>query len=346
MLYLDSEGLSIEMVKTLQARQVDEAAVTHVVTSLVQTSLQGTDSHGINLFPHYCRAVDAGRINARPNFQLSQSAPGSAVLDADHGFGHHAGSVAMEYAVQFARQNGIAAIGVKNSTHFGAAAYFGLHAAAQDCLGFAFTNADALVKAYGGQAPFFGTNPICFCAPLLDEPPFCLDMATSLVSWNKILNYRNQDEPIPEHWAYDANGQPTTDPQVARSLSPIGDYKGYGLGMMVDILCALLEDGPISKDILPMYDAPIEARRQIGHFFMALDISQFTDVRRFKTRLQDMVQCLRQMPVADGFQQVLAAGDPEKNSVPHRLKTGIPIDETRFAEYLDVSPDFEKVVLT
>ncbi len=162
----DAGKLAALMAAELAKRHIDPESNQHVVASLVQTSLRGVDSHGINLFPHYCRAAEAGRINSRPHISISRTGPSTAVMDADH---------------------------VRNSTHFGAAAYFGLIAAERDCLGFAFTNADALVKAFGAKEAFFGTNPICFTAPLQNESPFCLDMATSLVSWNKINNYRREN---------------------------------------------------------------------------------------------------------------------------------------------------------
>ena len=174
---------------------------------------------------------------------------GTALLDADHALGHHAGAVAMDQAIEFAKRSGIGAVAVKNSTHFGAAAYIGLRAPAHDCLGFASTNADALVKAHGAREAFFGTNPVCFTAPLEREEPFCLDMATSLVSWNKVVNRRRENSPIPASWAFDASGTPVTDPNRAVTLNPAGEYKGYGLGMMVDILCGILSGGPVGREI-------------------------------------------------------------------------------------------------
>lgn len=324
----------------LAKRNVAPEAIRHVVASLLQTSLRGVDSHGINLFPHYCRAVTAQRINPRPRITISRSGPSCAVIDADHAFGHHAGAAAMEEAIALARQVGIGAVSVKNSTHFGAAAYFGLMAAEADCLGFAFTNADALVKAFGAKEAFFGTNPICFTAPLKNEGPYCLDMATSLVSWNRINNYRRENLDIPSHWAFDGEGQSVTDPAAARSLNPAGEYKGFGLGMMVEILCAILSSSPVGKDIAPMYSLPLDSsKRYISHFFMALDISRFIDPDVFKSRLQDVVDRLRSLPSAGAT--VMAAGDPEKINLLQRTSDGIPIDGAKYGEFLALNPEFE-----
>lgn len=313
----------------------------HVVASLIQASLRGVDSHGINLFPHYCRELEAGRINKKPCFQIQQTAVSTVVMDADHAFGYHAGAVAMDKAVESAKKTGVAAVSVKNSSHFGSAAYFGLRAAEKDCLGFVFTNADALVKAHGSREAFWGTNPICFTAPMAGEPPFCLDMSTSAVSWNKIQNFRQNGLLIPAGWAFDENGNNVTDPNRARMLNPIGEYKGFGLAAMVDILCALLADGPLSKDILPMYTLPLSSKRCISHFFMAMDISKFIDPDKFKQRLREMAQRIRTLTPLDPASEVKVAGDPEKRTCGVRRTKGIPLNEVQLNEFLSLSPRFK-----
>lgn len=345
MILLESVPVKEVMRATLHDLGVVPEAARHVAESLVTTSLRGVDSHGINLFPHYLRAIRSARIKAAPEMKLTRTGPSALLLDADHAFGHHAGSVAMEHAVAAALETGMAAVSVRHSSHFGAAAYFALQAARRDCIGLAFTNADALVKAHGAREPFFGTNPICFAAPLQSEEPFCLDMATSLVSWNKVLNCRRRGEPLPEGWAFDAAGLPVTDAQVAASLNPAGSYKGFGLGMMVDVLCALLAAAPISRDLLPMYSSPIEARRDISHFFLALHIGHFSDPALFRASLQSMADRVRALTPLDPAQPVLVPGDPEKSSFKLRSRSGIPVEPDKFAELLAANAAFADTVL-
>lgn len=340
----DSKILASLMTSILKEKDVDQESTHHVVASLIQTSLRGVDSHGTNLFPHYCRELDAGRINKHPQFKIKQSAPSTAVMDADHGFGYHAGAVAMDKAVEFAKNTGVGAISVKNSSHFGAAAYFGLRAAEKDCLGLAFTNADALVKAYGSKESFFGTNPICFTAPMAGEEPFCLDMSTSVVSWNKVQNFRRDNQSMPLGWAFDESGGSTTDPKKAKTLNPVGEYKGFGLGAMIDILCALLAEGPFSKDILPMYAEPLSTKRRINHFLMAIDISKFTEIRHFKQRLKEMARRIRSLAPLDPNSQVKMAGDPEKEIYKIRLAQGIPLSEAKLKEFLSLSSRFKEAI--
>jgi ureidoglycolate dehydrogenase (NAD+) len=333
------------MQKTLEQRMVNPDSIDHVVSSLIQTSLRGVDSHGINLFPHYCRAVDAKRINRTPSIIISQTGTSTAIVDADNAFGHHAGAVAMDKAVEMAKKTGVGTASVKNSTHFAAAAYFGFRAADRDCLGFAFTNANALVKTFGAKEAFFGTNPICFTAPLEREGPFCLDMATAVVSWNKINNYRRENRDIPMHWASDSKGNPVTDPGQVQTINPVGDYKGYGLGMMIDILCGVLAGGPASKDILPMYPPKLDStKRRLSHFFMAIDIDKFLGVAQFKKNLQRIVDEIRVVEPAVAGQKVMVAGDPEKKNYSIRVIEGIPVDDAIFEEFLAISSEFSRTV--
>jgi LDH2 family malate/lactate/ureidoglycolate dehydrogenase len=311
----------------------------HAVRSMIETSLRGIDSDGVNLFPHYVRAVRSGRVNTKPAIAIVSRAPGVALVEADHAFGHHSGSVAIEEARRMADTTGIAAVAVKDSTHLGALAYFGLQVARRGYSGLAFTSGDALVKLFGGRAPYFGTNPLCFTAPLANEEPFCLDMATSQVSWNKIKNHP-RDVPLQPGWACDENGEPTRDASAARMLEAIGGYKGYDLGMVIDILCGVLAGGPVGREILAMYKAPIEARRYISHFFMVIDPERFIGRDALARRLQSIVDDIRAQPGT-----VMVAGDPEKRALAERSRTGIPLDDAKFDEFLEITPAVKETVI-
>ena len=342
---LNHELLSREMQEVFKRKNVCTDAINHVTSSMVQTSLRGVDSHGIHLFPHYCRAIDGGRVSKDPSYSFTKSAASAGFIDASDGFGHHIGSVAIEKACEMAGETGIAAVSVRNSSHFGAAAYFALQAAEKGMMGMAFTNADALVKAKGSTQAFFGTNPICLTTPLQNEEPFCLDMATSMVSWNKIKNYRREGSEIPDSWAYNGNGESVTNPNEARSLEPAGDYKGFGLGMMVDIFCGILANGFISKDLMAMYDTPIDTPRKVSHFFMVIDPSKFLGSEQFAANMQSMVDRIRKMPTQEGVDEVMVPGDPEKKIKVVRLLEGIPILKEIFDDFLAISPEFQKAVV-
>jgi LDH2 family malate/lactate/ureidoglycolate dehydrogenase len=317
----------------LRSRRVRDDVAGPVVTSLVETSLRGVDSHGIELLPHYVRALDAGRINPDPHYRFERTAAATSRLDADHTFGHAAGAEAMRQAMTMAREAGSGAVAVANSTHFGAAAFFALLAAREGFLALSFTHADSLTLTHGGTRPFFGTNPVCFAAPCRDEEPFCLDMATSQVSWNKILRHRQSGEPLGDDWAFDAEARPARDAEAARMLAPIGAYKGYGLAMMVEILCGVLTGMPFGRDIVRMYADPIETKRRLGHFFMAIDPGRFLDPALFRVRLQELIDRVRAEPAADPAQPVMVPGDPEKKTFAVRTAEGVPLSPRAAEEF-------------
>lgn len=345
MILLESSILKGLMSETLREQGACEDACYHMPESLVQTSLRGVDSHGINLFPHYMRALKSGRINRQPDIKIIKEAESTAQLDADSAYGHHAGSVAVKIALEKALRTGIGAVNVKNSSHFGAAAYFALQASEKDFIGLSFTNADSLVKAFGSTEKFFGTNPICFSAPMQDESPFCLDMATSLVAWNKIENHKRLNKPLPLGWGFDEKGETVENPHLAKSLSPIGLYKGYGLAMVVEIICAILAEGPVAKELKTMYWHPIEERRYLSHFFCVIDINKFLPVEAFKKRLQSMADEIRALPADKHSEKVMIPGDPEKEKFKERILSGIPVDEIKFEEFIQISENFKKVVI-
>jgi len=341
---LDGQILAGLCIDQLQARGVNPTSARHVAESLIETSLRGVDSHGINLYPYYVSAVEGGRINRNPDIRIVGKRPATATLDGDYGFGHHTGSEAVTLAVELAASSGVGAVGVRNSTHFGAAAYFAQQASRRGYAAFAFTNADALVKAFGATQPFFGTNPVCFSVPVAGEEPFCLDMATSRVSWNKVVTRRRSQEPLQPGWACDEHGHPTVDPDAARMLEPAGEYKGYGLGMMVEILCAMFMSGPLGKDILPMYDSALSERRSISHFFVVLRIEDFTDLGAFGERMASLARRVRSLPTNNAG-GVMIPGDPEKHAFARRSVSGIPVDSTTYDEFLAVSPDFARALI-
>lgn len=336
----DAQRFSEVASRVFHSTGADQNSVSHVVNASVETSLRGIDSHGINLLPHYLRAVKGGRVNPRPQLAVVKKARSSLVLDADHAFGHFASAHAVELGIQLASETGMAAVGVRNSTHFGAAAYGPLRAARAGYVGFGFTNADALVRAFGATRAALGTNPLCMTAPMEAEDPFCLDMATSTITWNKVLRHRAEGTPLNAGWAADESGRGVTDPNQAKMLEPLGGYKGFGLGMMVEILCGLLMGGPAAGELLPMFSAPIEARRRLSHFFMVLDVNAFSDLQTFKTRLSALARELRALGP-----ESMIPGDPEKRAFFKRSKEGIPVTEEKFSEFFAMSGDFAAAVL-
>lgn len=312
----------------------------YVTDGLVQTSLRGVDSHGIRLLPHYLNSVKAGRINPNPKYSFHRSSSSTGLLDADHTFGHAAGMEATIKAVELANEAGSGHVAIYNSSHFGAAAYYTLEIAKHDMVGLSFTHADSLMRSHAGKRAFLGTNPISFSAPCDGEEPFCLDMATTVTNFNKIKMLRLDKKMSPQGVGADVDGVETNDPDKISMLLPIGGYKGFGLSLMVEILCSLLSGMPYGRDISSMFEAPLHQKRYLGHFVMAIRIDCFQDLASFKKRLSSLMKELRNDPAEDENTHIQVPGDPEKREAAERIKSGIPLSSLEFEDFKKLSSEY------
>lgn len=326
--------------KILLKVQVRDDVAEYVTEGLVQTSLRGVDSHGIRLLEHYIKALRGGRINPNPQYRFKKTSPSTGLLDADHTFGHAAGMKAVEYAIGLAKKAGSGHIAVYNSTHFGAAAYYSLEIARHNMIGMVFTNTDALLKTYAGKRAFLGNNPISFAAPCADEEPFCLDMATSVVTFNKIRQWREDGVRAPLGVGANLKGIETTDPTEITMLLPIGGYKGYGLSLVVEILCSLLTGMPYGPHIPRMFEAPLGQKRFLGHFISAIRIGCFCDEDIFKNKLSVLMKEIRNEPPLNKEIPVQVAGDPEKKIAGNRKLKGIPLNQKEYNSLKNFSDEY------
>ncbi len=308
-----------------------------VSLGLCETSLRGVDSHGISLFPHYVRAMKAGRINSNPDYKFEATSVSTGRLNADHTFGHAVGIVAMNKAIEIAKETGISAVGVYNSSHFGAAACYGLLAPKQNMIGICSTHADSLMLTPNSTESILGTNPLCFTAPIEGEEPFCLDMATTIITWNKVKIYRGRKEDLPDCYGADSNGELTKNPFDMSSLLPMADYKGFGLAMMIDILCGLLTGMPVGDEISSMYKSPLGQHRKLGQFYIAINIEKFEKIDVFKKRLKKLVERVRKANPKNKNSKVMVPGDPEKKERLIREKEGIPIEDHTMKDLESIS---------
>ena len=340
-MYIPAEKLQV-FIKTILLKAGVRKDVAHYVTEgLIQTSLRGVDSHGIRLLPHYLKALKGRSINPNPNYVFRRTSPSSGTFDADHTFGHAAGMEAAKKAIELAKEAGTGHVAIYNSTHFGAAAYYALEIAKHDMIGMSFTNTDALIKTYNGKRPFFGNNPICMAVPCKGEEPFCLDMATSTMTFNKVRQYEQEGKILPEGIGFNKDGQETTNPKEVTMLSPIGGYKGYGLSMAVEILCSLLTGMPYGRNIPKMFESPLNQKRFLGHFVMAIRIDCFQNVDLFKERFSQMIREVRNEPCVESSILVQVPGDPEKINYERRKKEGISIEVQDYEVLQAVSKEYE-----
>jgi len=248
------------------------------------------------------------------------------MVNGDDGLGHPAVWDAMNMAIELARETGVGFVGVSNSSHCGALSYYGCQAVDAGMIGIAFTQTDPAVVAYGGRKPFCGTNPLCFAVPSRSGAPIILDMATSTVAGGHIFKARAENKPIPPTWGLDADGNPTTDPHKAIYFTPAGGAKGYGLGVIVDVLTGILCGGTYGPHVVPMY-SQFETKRKLCHLAGAIDYRRFAGAETFLDQVTRMVEEIHQVPPAEGFDRVLAPGEPEYLKQLERTRNGIPLEE-------------------
>jgi L-2-hydroxycarboxylate dehydrogenase (NAD+) len=312
-----------EILLALELREADAAVVADV---LVTANLRGVDTHGAALVVRYASHIQSGRCKPKPDIRILSHSPSTALLTGDHGLGFLAAHRAMEIAIEKARTTGVGTVVVRDAHHIGMVAYYPMMALAHDMIGFAVTNCGRSVRPALGSVPRLGTNPIAFAAPAGRARPFGLDMATSVVASEKLALAAARGLTLPIGWAATVDGTPIVSAPGERndswSLLPLGGslqqgaHKGYGLGMMVDILAGVLSGGGYGA-IMPFGDNMT--------FVMALDIAAFRPVAEFKTMMDELIATLHATPVEPGADRVLVAGDPEADTHEKRVRQGIPL---------------------
>jgi LDH2 family malate/lactate/ureidoglycolate dehydrogenase len=308
----------------LAASSVPPAPATLVAESLVASNLRGVDSHGIQLLIWYTEQIRNGNIDLHARGHVASENGACMIYDGDNGIGQVVSDAGCDHAIRLASGSGIGFVTVRNSTHFGACAWWAQRIAAAGFIGVVMCNASPLVAPWQGRERMFGTNPICMAVPAPNT--FLLDMATTTVALNRIYKaLLSGDKSIPEGWAMDADGKPTTDPQTAADglPMPLGGYKGYGLAVMVEILCAVLSGGAMLTEVggIHMLGKPMRA----NHLFVAIDVARFMPLDEFTARMRWLRETLTNSQPASGFAEVMIAGDPEWRTEQARLRDGIPV---------------------
>jgi LDH2 family malate/lactate/ureidoglycolate dehydrogenase len=305
---------------------------------LVIADLRGVESHGVARLPGFLRRLGDGLIDPHAQLTVDRETPSTLALCANNGLGLIVAGEAMERCIAKAETTGICVTTVRQSNHFGIAGTWAAMAAERGMGGMAMTNASRLVVPTFAKGPMLGTNPLAFAVPTGSGRPLVLDMSTSTVAWGKIEIARRAGLPIPEGWAFDIDGRPTTVAADVKGLAPLGGtrvssgHKGYGLSVMVDVLCGPLSGNAWSFDIAPSFSTGMSPG--IGHFFMAWRIDAFRDVDEFTAGVDAMLDALRSAAVGEGqpSDRVLVPGDPEAEAEEENRRLGIPIRDEVVAE--------------
>jgi (2R)-3-sulfolactate dehydrogenase (NADP+) len=240
---------------------------------LVAAEEQGLPTHGMSRVPFYCGMLRNGRADGSAEPRLATERAGVCLIDNRDGLPYVSAQWAIDEAVQRARRNGIAFAGITNSAHVGVLGIHLLPVAEARLVGFAFTNSPAAIPAWGGRKPLFGTNPVAAAFPRREGEPIVIDLALTTVVRGRIMMAMRKGERIPDGWALDRHGKPTTDPEEAvnhGSLFPIGGAKGAMLALMFELICASLTGSAIGPEADSFF-AEKGNRPRIGQAFIAID---------------------------------------------------------------------------
>jgi len=298
-----------------------------VADNLVCANLRGNDTHGVFRAPTYLARVRAGLAAANPEIKVRKTAFAAAQVDGGNGMGAVVGTRAMQEAIGIAEQSGTALVSVKNSSHYGMAAFYVLQALERDMIAMAFTNSSPAFPPWGGRRPFFGTSPLAVAVPSGDASPFVLDMAMSVLARGNVYIAAQSGTQIPAGLALDSEGRPTTDPSAlidGGTMLPFGGVKGAALSMLMDIFGGVLSGaefgGRVGNPHMD-FDRPQNVRHPVLRFRPDL----FMPMSEFRHRMDELVARVKEQPLADGFDEILIPGERESRSARHRELAGIPL---------------------
>ena len=319
-----AEDLISWAARLLEAAGIRAPKARLIADGLVAANLRGVDSHGVQLLPIYVDQIERGDMDPDADGHVVSESGGCLVYDGENGIGQHVAGVCCGHAVRLAKAHGISMVVARESNHFGAAAYWAQQISQAGAVGIVMCNASPLVAPWQSKQPRLGTNPICMSVP----GPWLLDMATTTVAMNRIFKAsENGDATIPAGWATDRDGVPTTSTAAAVKgmPMPLGGYKGTGLAMLVEILCGVLSGGAMGTEIggIRIHGKSVRASQT----FLAVDIERFMPVAQFTRRVEQLVNTVKSAEPAEGYDEVMVAGDPEWRTESDRRRQGIPLGD-------------------
>jgi LDH2 family malate/lactate/ureidoglycolate dehydrogenase len=311
--------------RVLERLDVPPEAARDVSGCLIKADLRGVDSHGLVRLPVYTRRLQARVVKARPAIRLLSTGTASALVDGDNGLGPVVGARAMKAALELAGDHGTGFVGVKNSNHFGPAAYYVEQAVSRGCIGLAISNAPPNMAPFGGKYRLLGTNPVAIGIPAGEEDPLIFDASTSVVARGKIIMAAHNKTPVPEGWAIDPEGYPTTDAEraLAGAMLPFGGPKGSALSFIIDILCGVLTGAAFAEHLNTLEN--LDAVQNVGHVLAAARTDLFLPAEQFRTRMDAILRTLKASPPAPGNDRVLVPGEIELGHESLNRVHGVPL---------------------
>ena len=306
---------------------------------LVWANLRGVDSHGVLRIPWYLENLETGIMNPRPNVRVIKETPATIMIDGDRALGPVVTTMAMRRVIAKAGDVGIGWGLIRETTHQGAMGYYALMAAKEGMAGLASVCSPPNMAPYGARAAGVHNSPIAISVPGRRRSPLILDMATSVVAGGKRDVAIDKGIPIPLGWALDKDGIPTTDPKLADILLPAGGPKGSGLALMFECLSSLMVGNPLLE---PVLTGKREHMRGVQNSFIAaIDIGTFTDAEDYRENVDRLIEAEKNLPRAEGVDEIFVPGEPEDRMYQDRVKNGIPLPEGTVRNLRAVAERFE-----
>ena len=309
----------------LAAVGVPDADARLVADSLVTADLWGHQSHGVLRLSWYVNRIRAGVMRAVTTPETLSDTGTLVAVDGHDGIGQVLAAHAAREATGRARDHGVGVVAVRNSNHFGTAAYFTRMAAREGCVAILTTNASPAMAPWGGRARTVGTNPWSIAAPAGEHGVMVMDIANTAVARGKVYRARQRAETIPAGWAIDADGAPTTDPAAAITgvILPMAGHKGYAISLMLDVLSGVLTGSAFGAAVAGPYQ--VGRRSGCGHLFVALDVAAFGDPDGFARRMEQLVDEVKSVPLAQGYDEVFYPGELEDRAAREHLEAGLSL---------------------
>jgi len=335
-----AESLEAFVAEVFVKAGCDRSGASDLAQCLVQTNLWGIDSHGVLRVAKYLDRLRSGGMNGSPKIKTLQSGASLEVLDADNGSGYVAGRAAMTRAIELAKQQNIAAVGIINSNHCGATSLYARMALEHDMIGIAMSNVAPNMVMTGGSLPITGNNPIAVAVPTFGDFPFVLDISLSAVAGGKLLMAAKNGDEIPLGWATDKEGRPTTDPKSGFEgfLLPLGEHKGFGLSLLVDILCGVITGGSFQHQLKSMYRYPRDPSNT-AHLMIVINPLVLITKQQMNERMSDFTKTIKESPMWDPDSEMLLPGEIEYRKEQERRRDGIPLSVTLYDELVAIASE-------
>ena len=338
---IPAEDLRAFCLEALRKAGVSESDAQTTAEVLVTTDTWGTFTHGTKALRAYIRRVRGGGLKSPANPRIINEGPAFALVDGGSSIAMVSSTYSMRVAMEKARASGIGCVGLRNNCHYGAAGYYASLAIPENMIGFSMANDIPTVGGPGAKGHVLGSNPWGFCAPAGEELPVMLDMATSIVAGGKVFAAAALGKPIPDGWICDLEGNPARDATLfsnAATLVPLGGYKGFCLGFMIEVLAAVLTGSAISRQVLSWTFSDPDLPTGHGAAFLAINIESFLPVADFKARMDHLIREIHNNPRI-GDEPIYAPGEIEFRRRERALVEGIDLPDDVLASLDGLADD-------